>query len=502
MNMVAEQIRATAEVVSLGPDMAILDEGRGASPVMPGEMFGDLWPLICDIAKAKGSAPDNAALAFLAAAASAIGGKRRVSPWGDWSEPSVLWAACVGDPSSNKSPAIDAMVDPLSDIEADFAKEHGDIRRKFEVERDVARAEYDNWQAAVKAAVKEGKETPAKPETADEPQEPARRRCVVKDTTVEALVGVLQGNRNGVLCHRDELTGWLESFDRYNSGGKPFWLEAFRGGQYTADRKGGGTTHVPFNGVSVLGSIQPDKFRDTVLQSSDDGMAARFLYAWPAEIDFARSRPVYGLERVGSIYRALIEMPWGMGREGEIAPRTIPFDDAGADLFEDWGKQNQRAARAAHGLYKGFVGKCRGLIPRLALVSEYLAWASRGGDEPQAISRETVGAAIDFVEDYAKPSALRVFGAAALPEVERNAAMLAKYVRSLGSSRVNLRELKRSPHKTHLAPMRSGTAMDDAAAYLVENGIFFSDGERSGDTSGRQSKDFTVCAQLLEDSDG
>src|SRR6202030_1955529 len=38
--------------------------------------------------------------------------------------------------------------------------------------------------------------------------------------------------------------------------------------------------HLPKFPVSVVGSVQPDRLAEA-FQGSDDGMAARFLYAWP-----------------------------------------------------------------------------------------------------------------------------------------------------------------------------------------------------------------------------
>ncbi len=59
--------------------------------------------------------------------------------------------------------------------------------------------------------------------TADDPPEkpetPQAERCVVSDTTVEALAPLLLANPRGLLLARDKLAGWIGSFDRY-AGGK------------------------------------------------------------------------------------------------------------------------------------------------------------------------------------------------------------------------------------------------------------------------------------------
>ncbi|MCI1141932.1 DUF3987 domain-containing protein [Sphingomonas sp. WKB10] len=83
---------------------------------MPTDIFGSLWPLIRDLAAGAGAPVDYVAVGVLGVVASLVGAKRRVQPCTttpQWQEPCVLWVAPVGDPSSNKSPAIDAATGPL-----------------------------------------------------------------------------------------------------------------------------------------------------------------------------------------------------------------------------------------------------------------------------------------------------------------------------------------------------------------------------------------------------
>jgi putative DNA primase/helicase len=126
------------------------------------------------------------------------------------------------------------------------------------------------------------------------------------------------------------------------------------------------------------------------------------------------------------------------------------------------------------------------------LVSELTAWAIRGGPEPETVSARSVGAAAEWVDEYAKPMALRVYGDASLPLVERNAAVLARYILKLRMDRVNKRDLKRSPHKSHLPTMRMAQPLDDAVAYLCDAGWLVEIGGRGGDVTGRSRGDYLV----------
>src|SRR5262245_39302061 len=93
------------------PDMSVLEAGRRPPVPMPGDLFEPAWGLLNEIAEGTCSPVDYPALGFLAACASLIGAKRRVRPYptSSWSEPCILWCGVVGDPSSRKSPALDAV---------------------------------------------------------------------------------------------------------------------------------------------------------------------------------------------------------------------------------------------------------------------------------------------------------------------------------------------------------------------------------------------------------
>lgn len=477
------------------PDMDVLRAGRRPAPQMPADMFGESWQLVSDIAEGAGAPVDYAAIGFVAACASLIGGKRRVRPYREspWSEPCILWAGAVGDPSAKKSPALDAITAPLRGIEADHAFDHQNrlLAHYADVER--AKVEKQTWQKAVEAAHKDGMGTPSMPAAAVEPEEPQRRRTMIMDATPEAVGSILASNHMGTLHFRDELAGWLTSFDRYSPGGREFWLEAYGGRPFVIDRKGSKTAlTIPFNGVSVLGGIQPEKMAGALLGAVDDGLVARFLWAWPDPVPFRRPRQLADVSRLEAIYRRLDGLEWGRDADGKPIAITIPLAPEASDLFEVWGRSNSEGMDDAAALYKSFCGKLEGAVLRLSLTAELMAWATRGGAEPETISVQTVAAVAEWVDDYAKPMAQRVYGDASLPLVERNAAILARYIMKAKLDRINKRELKRSPHKSHLPTMRTAQPMDEAVSYLCDAGWLVEVGGRDGETAGRKSGDYLV----------
>ena len=498
---------ADADPIWPAPELSVLSSGRRDPPTMPEDIFGPTWGLLHDMAQGAGAPVEYLGVSFLAVAASLIGGRRRVKPYAeaDWTEPCILWAGLVGDPSSNKSPALDRTTNVLRDMERDHAADHSESIKVWKADSERAKAEWAAYQVIIKEAAKERQATPPMPEDAVEPLAPQRRRLLVQDSTPEKLAEILSGNHSGTLHLRDELAGWLTGFDRYTPGGREFWLEAYGGRPFVIDRKGSPEpTCVPFNGVSVVGGIQPEKLADALFGKGkpDDGLVARFLWAWPDRPAYQRPRRCGDYSALSALYSRLDGLDWAVDENGRDVAVTLPLDDAAADIFEQFERANRDAGDEASGLYKSFCGKLGGMVLRLALVSELSRWAFSGGPEPRSISAKTIASVAEFVDEYAKPTALRVFGDAALPPVERNAATLARLILRHKLKRVNARDLKRTPYKQHLPGMREAEPLNDALNFLVEADWLKPIGSRIGDTPGRQSSDFAVNPGIYGGSNG
>src|SRR5262249_23643447 len=149
----------------------------------------------------------------------------------DWHEPSVVWAATVGDSSTLKSPALKLATNPAVKVQMRLLRE---FRQKL-ADYEAARAKFDREKK------QRGKDAqPA--DDLNKPEEPVCPRPVVSDITIERLSEVLEDNPRGVLVARDELSAWLYSFARYKSGGGsdvPNWLELHHAGTLMYDRKTG-----------------------------------------------------------------------------------------------------------------------------------------------------------------------------------------------------------------------------------------------------------------------
>ncbi|MGF1629145.1 MAG: DUF3987 domain-containing protein [Kiloniellaceae bacterium] len=485
------------------PDMTVLDGGRRPAPPIPLEMFGPFWSeWIVQQADCLSVPPDFVAYPFLASAASLIGNTRRAFAWGKWYEPPIIWAAIVGNPSSRKSPAVDVSRDLLSVIEAGLAEGFSETLRQWETEKQTAEVSKKRWKEDVEEALRQGRPAPEMPDSAVDPEKPARPRIMVGDTTPEALAHLLLANKRGLLCWRDELSGWLESFGRYNKGGdRALWIEAFGGRPYVVDRVGRPEPlSIERMSISLTGGLQPDRVASLLMSGDDDGLCSRFLLTMPDPLRPKRPQSSVDGREALEAFQRLQGLEMGVNDEGKPVPVTMPLCAPAADILEQWQKASYDQDGDALGLYGSHLGKLNGYVLRLALVSELLRWAA--GVEPtppQEISADVVGAVCDFMDSYAKPMALRIYGDATLPPAERGAAQIARRIRKEGHRMVNLRTVRRD---WRLPGLKETNDVKAAVDVLCEAGWLTPAGTREGGTKGRHSADYRVNPLVFEDCDG
>ena len=116
------------------------------------------------------------------------------------------------------------------------------------------------------------------------PPPPKPPRCIINDATPEKVAEILSRDPRGSLMVHDELAGWLDGFERYNSGQSPraFYLSCWNGGPFLKDRVGRGSQDLDAEirvdnlALCVLGGIQPDMLAK-LPDLTSDGLLQRFL---------------------------------------------------------------------------------------------------------------------------------------------------------------------------------------------------------------------------------
>ncbi len=367
-------------------------------------------------AKAIGCDPSYIALPLLAAFASAIGTSRRIRLKRGWAEPSVLWIVIVGESGTLKSPALDIALRAVHQRQGEALREYE--RDLASYEKEVIQYEKDlaNWKKN-----KAGGPPPEKPER------PVAMRLVVSDATVEALATILSDNPRGLLLGRDELSGFLGSFDRYAQRGKgdcAHWLEMHRAGALVVDRKTGEkkTIYVPRAAVSIAGGIQPGSLRAALTpEFFENGLAARLLLAMPpprprkwtdAEI------PEELEDAIGVVFDRLLTLELHKGEDGEERPVDLPLTPEAKRLWIEFFESHAEEASGLEGELAAAWSKLEGYAARFALVLHLVRWASGKPEDGDAVDVDSMQAGIVLARWFGV-EARRVYAALAESDEER-----------------------------------------------------------------------------------
>jgi len=386
-------------------------------------------------ARAIGCDTSYLALPLLTAIAAAIGNTRRLELKRGWSVPPILWGAIVGESGTAKTPAFRLVMRPVRERQSKAFK-------VFEAQQQEYEAALEAWQEAKKG------------ERDEKPQPPACERFIVSDTTVEALAPVLLANPRGLLLARDELAGWIGSFDRYSGKGKAGadsanWLSMFNAESIIVDRKTGipRTIHVPQAAVCVSGGIQPAILQRALgIEHRESGLAARLLLTCPprkakrwteADID-----PGAEAELVKLLNR-LYELQPTTGDDGEPRPVLVRLS---ADAKAAWkAYYNAHAVEQADltGDMAAAWSKLEEYAARLALVVHCARWAA---DDPTLASADVVDAASMAagirLANWFKGEARRVYALLGESDDDRDRRRLIEWVSRRGGT-VTVRDVQR-----------------------------------------------------------
>lgn len=438
---------------------------------MPRETFPvDALPapigrFVFETSDAMGLDPAFIALPALAALGGAVGVTRSVELKGGgfaWREYPIIWAAVVAPPSCGKSPAFDAALRPMHVAQADAMHDYARDAGEYE----IAKLHFERELAAWKKS-KQGGDPPQAPDV------PVATRYVVSDITIEALAPILEHNRRGLIVARDELAGWIRSFNVYKAGGKGGdaggWKELQRGGPLIVDRRTGDrrTIFVPRAAACVCGTIQPGVLARVLNADGgehlESGLAARLLLARPP------IQPKRWTERRASgeavseyeaIVRALLRLDFNPPDAdcSEPTPTTLYLNEPARRLFIDFYNEHAReTADAGDEATMAAFGKIEAYCARFALI-----FALVTDLDAVEVDEASMAGGIALARWFAS-EAKRVYAELADSPAERQARSVRDWVRARGGS-CTARELSRCLRLFRDRPDAAEQALDALAA--------------------------------------
>jgi hypothetical protein len=392
-------------------------------------------------AKAIGCDASFLALPLLTAIAASIGNTRRLELKRGWYAPAILWTAVVGESGTAKTPAFKLVMHAVRERQRKALKRHKEEMKRFLVEYEMWERDYLKW----KGAKGDVGEPPEKPEP------PAAERFIVSDTTVEALAPILLTNLRGLLLARDELAGWIGSFDRYAGKNKtgadaPQWLSTFNAENIIVDRKTGTqkTIFVPHAAVCVTGGIQPGILQRALSpEHRESGLAARLLLAYPPRK--AKRWTDAGIEanaedELVELFERLYERLQPEFSDGEPRPALVRLTPEAKTAWVSY--YNAHAAEQVDltGDMAAAWSKLEEYAARLALIIHYVRWAAGDVANERMLDVTSMRAGIELA-NWFKNEARRIYLILDESDTQRDQRRLVEWIERRGGT-VAIREVQ------------------------------------------------------------
>lgn len=392
-------------------------------------------------ARAIGCDPVYVILPMLSAMASAIGNTRRIELKRSWTEPAVIWTAIVGDSGTLKSPALELALGAIRKRQKKAIKEHAKDMEKYALEALRHKMAMAAWE-------KDGGEG----DPPEAPKIPILSRTWGDDMTMEALANLLYENWRGILVVKDELAGWLGSFDRYSQGkggDAPKWLEFFGARPVFIDRKTGNPRrlYIPRAAVSIAGGIQPGTLQNVLeRQYFENGLAARLLLACPPRRAKRWSEAVIPKDveqAVIMIFDRLFSLMPTTGMDGEPEPGIVRLSPQAKATWISFYNDHAKEHAGMTGDISALWSKLEGGAARLALVIHCVRWAAGDPKIAQAdiVDEHSIAAGVAISNWFGKETR-RVYAILSESDVDRQRRNLAELIQRHGGS-MTARDLMR-----------------------------------------------------------
>jgi hypothetical protein len=394
---------------------------------------------------ALGCDPAFVALPVMAAAASAIGNTRTIYLKRGWEEPAVIWAAIIGESGTLKSPAHKKAVAHLFRRQKEYLQEHREEMREYKKEmREFTKNQKENKNPG------------------PEPERPVLKRAICSDTTIEKLAEILDDNPRGILVARDELAGWLASFNRYKGGqgGTDLhnWLELSQAGTLINDRKTGEKTTIIVSpaSVSVAGGIQPGVLaRALTPEFLDAGLAARILLAMPVPPPKHWSEAEVA-EDAEKAYHGILDTL--LARDFDTDSHTLRLSDDAKTAWVAFYNVWAREQATTEGEMAAAFSKLEGYAARFALLHHVITHIARNESDRVLIERASVEAGTKLCWWFAN-EARRIYAMLAETKEERAVRKMLDFIRSRGG-RITVRILQHSNHRKYPSAAHAETALN------------------------------------------
>ncbi len=339
---------------------------------------------------------DYFASSILFTASVSIGNRLKIKVKNGWIESALIYMAIVGRAGINKSHPLSFALKPLFDIDKNFYENYSIDFDKYETIRDLSKKELE----------KEGLEKMDMPKL---------KQIIVSDITPESLNEVHDNNKRGLGLYKDELTGWINEFNRYHKGGdQQFWLSNWSGKTVKVNRKNAKPIFIPNPFISVCGTIQTSILDELSKNNmTKNGFIDRILFVIPDNLKkeyFTNNEmPENYISKYQNIINKVYSIKNEQSFENENETELINYSDEAKISFEKWFNSNADLINDKNisENIKSIYSKLDIYIYRFALILQIMKWACNEEDY-KIISLDTFEKAIKLTE-YFRQTALKVY---------------------------------------------------------------------------------------------
>ena len=349
----------------------IIDNEFSSSVDFPTEIFPtQIQALIKDAEKTVGYNPNYLSAGILSVCATALG--NTVSLFnGSYSSQPILWLAIIGRQGIGKTHPLNFAKKPMEKKDKDSYIEFKNLLKTYESQE-------------------------------KKDKKPVLKKTLLTDFTPEKLAETLQYNDKGVLIFKDELMGWINSFDQYKKGGdQQKYLEFFNGGTLTVDRVSKDPIRVEKTNVNILGGLQPKKLKALASNGrNDDGFLSRILFVYPKNLKPSLFTGRAIAEKHVENYKRFILNLY------DAPPSKIKTRENQIKIYQQW--QHKKVKESFNDDIETSVqAKLETYLWRLTLIIEMMHQVSINKFE-DTISDVSITKAITLIE-YFRSNALKVF---------------------------------------------------------------------------------------------
>ena len=337
----------------------------------------------------------------------------------------------------------------------------------------------------------------------NEPLRPAAERCIVSDATIESLVTILGDNWRGVLLSRDELVGWIGSFDRYSGRGTAsadaaHWLSIYNAEFMIVDRKTGDkpSVFVPDPAVCVCGGIQPGILTRAIsAEHRENGLLARLLLAYPPRQPKQwrdDEIPQADEDAFRDLLTELFKFGPDTGADGNPKPAIVDLSDEARSIVKDYVNSHGDEQAGLTGDLAAAWSKLEEIPARLALIIHCIRHAFGDPVEPWSCDADSMRAGVTLATWF-KNETERVYRLLAEDKDDRNLRQAANWIEQRGGT-IRVRDLVSGRRD-----IKTVAEAESLLHQLEKAGFGFWKQVPAGELGGRATMEFTLFEAANED---